>query len=411
MPVPKRTTLPHFRVQRWTDKRGIPHEYYNYEHPRDENGKRRREPLGADKVKALLRYAELEQKKPAEVGIDPNDFSVAATYNRYMKWAEVKADSGLSDRTIRDRKTYWKTLEPVFGAQHIDGLLPEHMLQYFDARSSKSSAKKEIKFVSVFCGWARGRGWMKAPNPVTRDALRQMKVDEHRDIYVTDGLYWLVHDCGDWLVQDTLDFALLNYLRPAEAFKPEWPTLHKDAAGAEEIWHTLPKTAKSGVRIKRVRVVGRLKDLITRIRKRILASTVRSRTILSDEAGQPLRQGGKFRYRFYKARDAAQARIRELLAQHGEAWIIEKGLPVPPALAPGARDRFLVDLIQFRDMRPKAATDSERRDGMPATRRRLGHTTEAQTADYVRDKVGELVDPGVIERPAWMDDALKVASG
>ena len=72
-------------------------------------------------------------------------------------------------------------------------------------------------------------------------------------------------------------------------------------------------------------------------------------------------------------------------------------------------DNWLRDLIQFRDMRPKGATDSERRDGMPATRKRLGHTTEAQTADYVRDRVGELVDPGVVDRPAWLDD-LKAAS-
>lgn len=60
------------------------------------------------------------------------------------------------------------------------------------------------------------------------------------------------------------------------------------------------------------------------------------------------------------------------------------------------------DLIQFRDMRPKGATDSERRDGMPATRKRLGHTTESQTAEYVRAKIGELVDPGAIQRPAFL---------
>ena len=47
--------------------------------------------------------------------------------------------------------------------------------------------------------------------------------------------------------------------------------------------------------------------------------------------------------------------------------------------------------FQFRDMRPKAATDNERENGMDATRRLLGHTTEKQTADYVREFVGELV--------------------
>lgn len=409
MPVPKRTSTPHFRTTRWTDKRGVRHEIYYYEHPRDENGKRRRTPLGTDKdkVAALVEYGKLEKKQPTEVGISPDDFSVAAMYKRYMAWAEIPANSELSARTLRDRRTYWKELKPVFGKEHIDGLLPEHMVRYFDARSSKSSAKKEVKFVSVLCGWCRARGWMRSQNPVTRDVMRQMKVNESRDVYVTDGLYWMVHGCGDWLVQDTLDFALLNYLRPAEAFRPVWSDVHRAADGIDEIWHTIAKTRYSGVRIKRVRVVGNLKVLVDRI----LARKVTGRTILCDERGQPLRQGGKFRYRFYKARDAAAARIRELQAEHGDAWLVEHQLPIPPA-APareGDRDNWLKDLIQFRDMRPKSATDSARRDGMPETRKRLAHTTEAQTAGYVRDRVGELVDPATLDRPDWLAGALKKA--
>lgn len=407
MRVPKRTPLPHLRTRRWKDRRGAAHVAYYFEHPRDAEGGRALTALGTDKIKALVEYAKLERTSQDLVGLIPDDFSVESTYQRYIGWAEDRDQSKLAPRTIADRRHYWRELAPVFARCHIDTLTPEMMLRYFDSRSSKVSAKKEIKFLSVMGGWAHSRGWMRIANPVTRDVLRQMKVDERRDVYVTDGLYWLVYGCGDQLVQDTLDFALLSLLRPGEAWKPEWPSVHR-VGDEEEIWFPLPKTRRSGVRLKRVRVVGRLKELLERIRAR----KVVGKTILCDEQGQALNPMGKFRYRFYKARDMAAAKIRALQLDHGDAWLTAHGLPIPPQAAPaGERDNWLKDLIQFRDMRPKAATDSERRDGMPATRKRLGHTTEKQSADYVRDVVGELVDPVSVDLPAWVAKVLSPKTG
>ena len=40
----------------------------------------------------------------------------------------------------------------------------------------------------------------------------------------------------------------------------------------------------------------------------------------------------------------------------------------------------------FRDIRAKALTDKEARDGMQAARHMGAHATEAQTADYARHK-------------------------
>jgi hypothetical protein len=53
---------------------------------------------------------------------------------------------------LRDREAYWKELEPVFGATHIDGLASEHLLRYFDARTSKVSAKDNCLDLAVLCG-------------------------------------------------------------------------------------------------------------------------------------------------------------------------------------------------------------------------------------------------------------------
>jgi len=56
---------------------------------------------------------------------------------------ETPAKVNRSERTLHDREQYWKELEPVLGTTHIDGLAFENMLRYFDARTSKISARKE----------------------------------------------------------------------------------------------------------------------------------------------------------------------------------------------------------------------------------------------------------------------------
>jgi integrase len=43
----------------------------------------------------------------------------------------------------------------------------------------------------------------------------------------------------------------------------------------------------------------------------------------------------------------------------------------------------------FHDLRAKALTDKEQREGMPAARRMGAHSTETQTADYVRHKTAQ----------------------
>lgn len=45
-----------------------------------------------------------------------------------------------------------------------------------------------------------------------------------------------------------------------------------------------------------------------------------------------------------------------------------------------------VAAVMFRDIRAKALTDKEQREGMQQARRMGAHSTETQTADYVRRK-------------------------
>ncbi|KKK50269.1 hypothetical protein LCGC14_3126680, partial [marine sediment metagenome] len=115
-PKTKHPELPPRMVKRqWKTRKGVSVAYY-YEHPRDEDGKRVLESLGTDFAKAKQKWGEIEGVKVDKYSGD----TLGAIYHKYMKWAENKTLSGLSPRTIKDRKNYWTHLEPVFAHLHID---------------------------------------------------------------------------------------------------------------------------------------------------------------------------------------------------------------------------------------------------------------------------------------------------
>lgn len=126
-------------------------------------------------------------------------------------------------------------------------------------------------------------------------------------------------------------------MHPSEALNARWSDIRRTDSG-EEIWIRLPKTTRSGIKIKRIRIESGLQDLIKRIKDT----------------------------RYW-------------------AWIV--WLPIS-------------------DLRPKAATDKERVEGMNKARRFLGHTTEKQTPDYVRNRIRELVRPVHVAFPEWMAKVL-----
>jgi integrase len=49
--------------------------------------------------------------------------------------------------------------------------------------------------------------------------------------------------------------------------------------------------------------------------------------------------------------------------------------------------------FQFRDLRPKAATDLDSLHSLKAAQKLLGHTTERMTSEYIRKRRGDVVQP------------------
>jgi integrase len=325
--------------------------YYFYDQWVD--GKRKFIPLGRDLLAAKTKWLELERTAKPETVFDDEDRSVSILYDRYMEWAGDLTVSGLSPRTLQDRAKYWKKIKPVFGEASVDLLKPEHMMRYFDSRTAKVSAKKEIKFLSVLFNWARARGFMSIANPVT-GITRQMKSKEGRDIYVTDEMLKLVYDCSVPVIQDAIDLAYLTGQRPADVLGMRWEQV-KDGA----LWVEQGKT-KAKVQID---IVGELAVVLDRIKARGVVGM----TMLADPKGQQLKPSGYFRSQFKAARDKAEKRAAEL------------GIELV---------RF-----QFKDLRAKSASDMST---MAGARKLLGHSTESMTTKYVRNRVGEKVSPVLV---------------
>lgn len=352
-PKTKHPELPPRMIKRqWQSKKGLKTAYY-YEHPRDENGKRVPEPLGTDFAKAKERWGQIEGVKVESYTGD----TLGAVYQKYMKWAEKVHLSGLSQRTILDRKNYWRNLEPVFAHLDINAFQAEWFLAYFERRSSQVGAKKEIKFMSVLFNWAKLRGLCKIENPIT-GTTRQYKVKEHRDILITAAEYKAVRVKAKPFIQDLMDMLYMAGCRPEEAVSFKFSHDKGD-----QLVYRMSKTGK----IKRVAIGPDLRNLIDR-RKKLIAGgkvTLIDPPILFDDRGNRLTLNGNVKYWWKDARDSAK-NIR----------------------------RF-----QLKDIRPYAATERFKQEGVEATRRFLGHSTEAQTRSYIRDYLGEETQSHELEKP------------
>jgi len=334
--------------RQWSTKKGIRYAYY-YEHPRDGLGKRTLEPLGTDFARAKLKWGEIEGHKTDKYMGD----TVGGVYQKYIKWAENTDISQLSLRTIKDRKNYWKKLEPVFASTEMNKFKSSWLIEYFENRTSQISAKKELKFLSVLFNWAKSRDLCTIANPYN-PVSKALKVRENRDILITTAEFNAFRNKASLFIQDLMDLMYLAGTRPEEALYIKFSDVQGD-----ELVYEVSKRRRGDQRrvLKRVKISPALKKLIQR-RKRLLKThgvMMIDPPLLFDEKGQPLTLNGSVKYWWKKARDAAKLRRR----------------------------------FQLKDIRPFAATERFKKEGMESARRFLGHNTEAQTRKYIRDYLGE----------------------
>ena len=289
--------------------------------------------LGPDLVIAKRLWAEIEGEQ-----IDPQDNTFKAIAARYRK--EVIPTK--ARQTQLDNEKELQRLEAVFGAMPIEAIQPKHIRHYLDKRgeTAKVRANRERALFSHVFNFAREYGYTSVPNPCA--GVRGHR-ETGRDRYIEDAEFLAVWNQAHYTVQDAMDLAHLTGQRPADLLK-----INRGDIRDGLLWFTQNKTGQK----LRVRIVGELEALIERIlsrEHRIMGGDA----LLQDGNGQRLTYGA-LRTRFDKARKAAN-----------------------------------VD-FQFRDIRAKAATDTE---DLAHAQKLLGHKTRSMTEHYTRDRKGDEVNP------------------
>ncbi len=322
--------------------------YYN---GRDADGRRVKIPLGQDLNEAKRQWAKLECKEmPVDTGL------LRFIFERYEK--EVVPTK--APKTQRDNLGSLKALRKVFDSAPIDAITPQFIAQYRDQRGKVAPvrANREITLFSHVWNMAREWGFTAKENPVK--GVRKNK-EKPRDFYADDQVWAAVYGSACDELKDAMDLAYLTGQRPADVLKMRLSDI-KD--GALELQQNKTK--------KRLRILldapegGRtqLGQLIDRIKAR--PRKVASLVIVATPAGVALNQW-TLRTRFDDARAAAAKAATE--AGNADLAARVKG-------------------FQFRDIRPKAASETD----LAHASKLLGHT-DKQITRTVYQRVGETVMP------------------
>mgnify|MGYP006268122511 CR=1 FL=1 len=312
------------------------------------DGKRIEIPLGGDLNEAKRKWAELECKvAPPETGL------MRFILDRYERdIIPTKAPA-----TQRDNMLSMKNIRAVFNTAPIDAITPQYIAQYRDKRSLAAPvrANREITLFSHIWNLAREWGYTAKENPVK--GVRKNK-EKPRDFYADDEVWSAVYKVACQELKDAMDLNYLTGQRPADVLKMRFTDI-KD--GALEVSQN--KTGKK-LRILLVDagIPTELGRTIERIRQR--TGKVASLFLVATPSGVPLSKP-MLRVRFDQARIAAEEAVKD-----------------NPTLV----DR--IKAFQFRDIRPKAASETD----LTHASKLLGHT-DKQITKTVYQRVGEVVKP------------------
>ena len=290
--------------------------------------------LGKDRTAALVEWARLEgDKQPAETG------TLAAAWKRYAR--EILPSKAQS--TQHDNLREAEKLLAVFGSMQLADITPQHVRQYLDLRgqSAKIRATREKALLSHIFNQARGWGYTSAANPCSGIKGWTAK----RDRYITDDEFKSLYSVASVPLRDALDLALLTGQRPTDVLKMDRTMVREGA-----LWMRQGKTGKR----LRILIEGELKAVVERCAERAKTHAVSSLYLLNNERGQRYTRS-MLRLDFDEARAAAG-----------------------------------IANVQFRDLRAKAATDT---DSLEHAQRLLGHQGRAMTEHYVKDRAGDKVRP------------------
>lgn len=298
---------------------------------RDEKGNRKEISLGADLDAAKRKWAELDC---SPVPMDAT--MLGPIFDRYIR--DIVAKKAPS--TQRENMLCLTQLRPVFDAAPIEAIRPAAIASYSDARRAPVRANREIALLSHVFNMSREWGITNAENPCK--GVRKNK-EKPRDYYAEEDVWNAVYAVGAPELQDAMNLAYLTGQRPADVLAMAKRQLRNDELHVRQgkTKHVLRiRLSVDGARTK----LGHLID-------RLLTKSTRpmSGELLCTDTGAQL-SSKMIRDRFEGARTTAAKKAEE------------------------AHNKSLAKRIrgfQFRDIRPKAASEIE---SLEDASKLLGHT-------------------------------------
>ncbi|KRV64194.1 tyrosine-type recombinase/integrase [Pseudomonas citronellolis] len=306
----------------------------------DVDGKERS--LGTDLDLARIKWAELVAKeKPADLRI------MRSIFDRYVR--DVLPSK--APRTQSDNLKELKQLRMVFDEAPIDAITPAMIARYRDARKAKVRANREIATLSHVFNMAREWGLTANQNPCK--GVRKNK-ETPRDYYASDIIWDAVYRKAVPELKDAMDLAYLTGQRPADVLSMRKSDIDGD--------YLLVKQAKTAHKVRILLRVDGVETSLGRLLKQIAARNEQFSSPYLIISARGKRVGASMlRDRWEAAREAAQQAA------------IEAGDP---------EFGTIVRNFQFKDIRPKAATEI---NDLKEASRLLGHTEEEITKKiYIR---------------------------
>lgn len=292
-----------------------------------------------DLPKALIEWAQREG-----VRLNPDAVTFGGVAQKFAEqYIPLRAP-----KTQKDYVRQLRNLVAVFGESALDSVTPADVAEYRTARSKTAvvQANREQSLLSALWNWARENGYTSAPNPC--QGVKKNREDG-RDMYMSDTVFSAILLAGDQSVKDAMRLGRLTAADIGVILK--LTTRHIDA----DILRVQRTKTGQAVRFRLRDATGALNELGTlieelRTRKRRATSIY----LVQASTGQSVPYN-TFCKRFARAREAAGVAVE----------------------------------YQFRDIRPKTATDME---DVQRAQRTLGHAQISTTQrHYIRR--GRLVDP------------------
>ncbi|MGO9443909.1 MAG: tyrosine-type recombinase/integrase [Thiobacillaceae bacterium] len=280
----------------------------------------RRIPLGGDLNAARMKWAELEANQA--MGIH----TFKAVAERYRR----EIIPGKSTKTQREQNPQLDRLIAVFGKAPLEDIRPMHVRQYLDRRTAKIMGNREIAVLSHLWNKAREWGYTDGENPCRGVEKYSEKA---RGVYVSDDQFNAVLAHADAPLNDAMLLAYYTGQRLADVLKMRRSDIEDGA-----LWITQNKTTQRLA----ITIEGDLKAAIDGMLNRQRTAT--GMHLVQTDTGRPLTYP-MLRKRFDRAREASG-----------------------------------VD-FQFRDIRPKTASDS---GSLAEAQALLGHQSSNTTKRHYR---------------------------